>query len=644
MPKLLKFCLLLFIAVFVVGCGGGGGEASSKTSTTATTATYSLVLAVVDANNNVVNGITYGGGQKIRATYTDAYGNPVKQTLVSFSVSTNVSAAALAYAYVTTNDSGIAYDPISPATATTSGAATVSATAGKATSTVDFSISGSTVTIGSPSLGSTTLAASGTTSVDVLASANGTLASGILVAFTADCGTLTPPTNQSNGSGKATSSYSAVKADGSSCSGDIKIYAAASGNTTNSTLNVASPTASAVNFVSATPSQISVAGSGAATQSSLSFRVLDGTGRPYANATVTAAITTNPGGVGLGAVNSTSTLSRQSDGNGYVNFSIYSGTLPGPVQVKVSLSDTAYAYSNNITVQSGPPAQERFSLSVGTFNIEGQNIDRITTTLTISAADRQGNAVPDGTVINFTSSGGQVQPSCATSRTNGISGCSVTFSSQSYRPPNGRIPVLAFAEGIKTFSDINYNNTFESTSDYLTNMGDAYRDDNENGVYDPGEFLLQRGGDSACPTSVWGTPSRADTCDSSTAATTVRSQTVLLMATSSGVLTNTSESSSALTFRANSTTKCNDDTLCLPLAAGTTFTATTTDPTACTAGSVSGSPLPSIAPTSNLNEQLGTLHEVLLTPATGKTCKGTTVKVTGKSPSGLATTYSLTVP
>jgi len=393
--------------------------------------------------------------------------------------------------------------------------------------------------------------------------------------------------------------------------------------------------------VSALPSAIYVQGSGSTTQSILKFLVLDGTGLPYANASVTATITTNPGGVGLGAANSMSDLSLQSDSLGYVKFTIYAGTLPGPVQVKVKLSDTAYAYSNNITVQSGPPAQDRLSLSVGTFNIEGQDIDGITTSLTVRVADRQGNAVPDGTVINFTSSGGQVQPSCATTRTNGISGCSVTFSSQAPRATNGRVSVLAFAEGVKNFTDANKNNVFDS-GDTLFDIGDAYRDDNEDGEYQAGEFVIPRGGGKTCPTSYWGTPSRAGSCDSTTSATTVRSQAVLFMATSAAVLTkdslvSVSSSIQMLTFRANSTTSCADGSKCLPMAAATRFTADTTDATACTAGAVVGVTVPSVSPTSDLNMQLGTLHSVLLTAADGKSCSGLSVRVTATSPSGLGT-------
>lgn len=640
MINILKASLLICIISALQACGGGGGAASAVKTTTTTTS-YSLALTMVDANNNVVNGITYGGGQKIRAVYTDSNGNPVKQTLVSFSVSTNAGAATLASAYVITNDSGVAYDPISPATATTSGAATVSATAGTLTATLDFAISGSTVTIASPILGSTTLAASGTTSVEVLASANSTLASGVTVAFSADCGTLNPTTNTSNGNGKATSSYSAVKADGTSCSGDIKIYASASGNTTNSTLNVASPTASAVNFVSAAPAQIYVTDSGAATHSSMKFRVLDGTGAAFPNASVTAAITTNPGGVGLGAVNATtSALNLQSDSTGYVSFSIYSGTVPGPVKVKVSLSDTVYAYSNNITVQSGPPAQDRFSLSVGTFNLEGQDIDGITTTLTIRVADRQGNAVPDGTVINFTASGGQVQPSCATSRTNGISACSVAFSSQAPRPANGRIAVLAFAEGTKTFTDNDSNNTFGS-GDTLIDMGDAYRDDNENGTYDSGEFVLLRGGKSGCPTSFWGTPSRADSCDSSTVATTVRKQVVLIMSGKDATFNLTSASTNAIQFRLND----GNSTGLNPMPYGTTISATAVDNTSgnslsCTVVSTTPAVVRNIPTKENTSAQLGTDHTVTLTGC----ATGDQVRVTVTTPLNEETNRTFTIP
>ena len=215
------------------------------------------------------------------------------------------------------------------------------------------------------------------------------------ISLSADCGSLSPAIALTNGSGQATSTYSSLKADGTSCSGSVKISATASGSTLDApALSVAASVASAVNFVSASSPVIYVQGSGASTQATLKFKVLDAIGATIPNATVTAAITSNPGGVGLGAAGSVAALTLSSDSQGLVSFQIYAGTVPGPVQVKVSLNDLAYAYSSNITVQSGPPAQDRFSLSAATYNLEGQDIDGVTTTLTIRVADRQGNAVP----------------------------------------------------------------------------------------------------------------------------------------------------------------------------------------------------------------------------------------------------------
>ncbi len=606
-----------------------------------------LKLAVVTAGNAATSTVSYAGNQKLQFTYTKGDGTAISGVRVAFSITAGAGLVNLATDSALTGVDGVASVFVNTTNATTVGAASATAmvatSAGTSSTTVDFAVAATPVTLGSLQFGSTSLASSANTSVSISASANGSAAGAIPVSLSADCGSLSPAIPLTNGSGVATSTYSAVKPDGTSCSGAVLVTASASGTTKTGLLSVSAPVASSVNFVSASPSAIYVQGSGSTTQSILKFRVLDVNGVPYANASVNAAITINPGGVGLGAANSTSALSQQSDSLGYVSFVIYAGTLPGPVQVKVSLSDTAYAFSNNITVQSGPPAQDRFSLSVGTFNIEGQDIDGTTTTLTVRVADRQGNAVPDGTVINFTSGGGQVQPSCTTTRTNGISGCTVTFSSQSPRASNGRVSVLAFAEGVKNFTDNNKNNVFDG-GDTLIDLGDAYRDDNENGLFDSGEFVLARGGSGSCPTSFWGAPSRAMSCDSSTSATTVRSQAVLFMATSSAVLTKTLISSSALTFRANSTTLCADGSQCLPLAAGTTFTADTTDPTACTAGAVVGGNVPSVAPTFNLNAQSGTLHSVLFKAADGKTCSGLSVRVTARSPSGLGTIVSFSIP
>jgi len=93
-----------------------------------------------------------------------------------------------------------------------------------------------------------------------------------------------------------------------------------------------------------------------------------------------------------------------SDENGYVTTYVRSGTVPTPIWVVATVTGSSpviKTQSNSLTITTGLPAQNSFSLSVGTFNIEGWRYDGITTTLTILASDRLGNPVPDGTAINF---------------------------------------------------------------------------------------------------------------------------------------------------------------------------------------------------------------------------------------------------
>ena len=611
-----------------------------------------LALELSDVNGvQKSSALKFGANQLLRFSYKKGDGSPIAGVRVTFAVTAGPTLASLQADSALTGADGIATVGINSSSAVAVGAATASATVTVGTTslstTLDFAVAATAVNLEAFTLGSQSLAAGATTSVSIKAKAGGVAVSGVPISLSADCGSLSPAISLTNGSGQATSTYSSLKADGTSCSGSVKLSATASGSTLDApALSVAAPIASAVNFVSASSPVIYVQGSGASTQAALKFKVLDATGAIYPNATVTAAITANPGGVGLNAAGSTAPLTLTSDSLGLVNFQIYAGTVPGPVQVKVSLNDLAYAFSSNITVQSGPPAQDRFSLSAASYNLEGQDIDGITTTLTIRVADRQGNAVPDGTVINFTSGGGQIQPSCATTKANGISSCSVTFSSQQPRPAAqyGRVPILAFAEGVKIYADNNRNNSFDVGADTLTDMGDAYRDDNENGSYDAGEFVLPRGGSDSCPTGAGGVPARSNTCDSRTAATTVRRQIVLLMATSKAEFSEWTRSSSAASFRVNSTTACEDGSKCLPLASGTRLSATTSKVAECVAATPVPEVVSAVASTLDRNAQLGSVHSVLLTPTDGKTCSGKTLSVTATSPAGVVSMGNYTIP
>ncbi|HRH29619.1 MAG TPA: hypothetical protein PKV17_12635, partial [Aquabacterium sp.] len=170
--------------------------------------------------------------------------------------------------------------------------------------------------------------------------------------------------------------------------------------------------------------------------------------------------------------------------------------------------------SNGLSVASGLPTQRAFSLSVSTFNIEADETDGVETTLTVRAADRLGNPVPDGTTINFITEGGQVVGSCDTSgaAANQTSACSVKLSSQAPRPIDGRVTVLAWAQGEESFVDLSSpNNNVYDVGDTYTELGQPFLDFDFDQIRDAGDQAVGlASGSQACP---GGTFAVSGTCD-----------------------------------------------------------------------------------------------------------------------------------
>lgn len=673
--KLFKYLSAGVLAVALSACGGGGGSAGTSAgsgsvspvlppvTTEPVVGTSTLTLAILNGNAAAVSGISLGGGFFARATAKDAAGLPIKSKLVKFTLSGS-SIAILSPDTALTNNQGIAEVAIAPASVSSVGAATLSASADISGATVigqvDFSIQSSSLTLSPVTVNSANLPSGGNTPVEVTASIAGNAAKAVPVnvSFTASCGRInSQPTSAggvsvtTNGSGVAAAVYDAVAADGSLCSGSVTLTASSTGAASQTTtLNIAAPTADAVIFLSAAPAQIFVAGSGAVDQAIVKFKVLSSNGTPLGSVPVNFSIITNPGGVGLNSAGSTSPVAATTLVNGEASVSVFSGSIPGPIKVRAELASNAsvFAVSQNLTVASGPPSQRFMSLSAETFNIEGSDTDGVSTQLTVRVADRQANAVDDGTVINFTAEGGQVSRSCATARINGISQCSVIFESQNPRPINGRVSVLAYTEGTKDYIDVNGNNKFDA-GDVLFNIGDAYRDDNENGSYDSasGEFLIGRGGISACAGSGGPFPSRKDTCNInpnsnpiSSLSTTVRQQAIILFASSKVVLSPTSVSPSSIAFKLRS-----KNNQLLPVPAGSTISATatdsdTTDGAACAVDQLFGTPVVNVEPGTDPNADIATSGLVTL-----KGCRsGDSVAIKVKVPSGLETPFFISIP
>jgi hypothetical protein len=242
------------------------------------------------------------------------------------------------------------------------------------------------------------------------------------------------------------------------------------------------------------------------------------------------------GGVAL--ENGLATQTKTTAADGTVSTQVVAGTQPTPVRVRATTSTGLNAVSSNLTIQSGLPTQARFSLSIETFNIEGWNVDGITTKATIRAADRVGNPVPDGTRVNFRTSGASVQPSCITAG----GACSVTFTSQANRPGGGRVRILAYASGLESFSDLNGNNRFDAGEPF-EDLGDAFVDANFDNVWQTTEEFIpfNAAATANCANNVLPTPAppmRPNSCDGVWGAAQVRAQgSVILSSSSPGTAT-----------------------------------------------------------------------------------------------------------
>ncbi|MDB5876621.1 MAG: hypothetical protein JWQ41_35, partial [Variovorax sp.] len=409
-----------------------------------------------------------------------------------------------------------------------------------------------------------------------------------------------------------------------------------------------------VTFVSASLAQIYVAGVGNVEQSLLTFKVLSSANTPLSNQVANFTLQQPLVGVTL------SQISGTTDSSGLVTVTVSSGTVPGPVKVRAALATNAtiFAESQNLTVASGPPSQKFMSLSLSKFSLEGASIDGTPTTATVRIADRQGNAVVDGTVVNFTAEGGQIGSSCATATVNNISLCSVNFVTQNPKPTNGRISILAYLEGTKDYVDSNGNNRFDAGVDTIVQLGNAYRDDNEDLVYSASNdsFLLTRNavGVGACPAQSGAYPSQADTCVQNALATTVRQQAVILFAASTPVLyvgsppvtpgvPGVSLSTSSLVFNMGSSGVGLE---LLPMPAGTLVAVSVVDGTtannlSCTVADFSGSTVADVGPTSGLpGQNLRTSHAASFTGC----ANGDSVKVSVTAPGGLITSFLYPFP
>lgn len=247
----------------------------------------------------------------------------------------------------------------------------------------------------------------------------------------------------------------------------------------------------AIQFQGASNPLIGIQGSGALPgQSTVTFAVTNNSGGPVPNQLVTFELNTTVGGISLSNAQATT------GPEGIAQTTISSGTQATTVQVTATATRdgvTTTAQSNGLAITTGIPDNNSFSVSADTLNIEGFDIDGTTTAITVRAADRFNNPVPDGTAVNFLTEGGSIPGSCETTGGN----CTVEFVSQNPRPTNGRATVRVTTIGEESFTDANPSNGRFDAGETFMDLPEAFRDDNENGVRDTNEPFVDFNNDGS---------------------------------------------------------------------------------------------------------------------------------------------------
>ncbi|ASP37461.1 hypothetical protein CHH28_01645 [Bacterioplanes sanyensis] len=270
-------------------------------------------------------------------------------------------------------------------------------------------------------------------------------------------------------------------------------------------LNVEPPETGAIEFATAEPSSISVSGIANTSLPKLSritFRVLDNNANPISGKQVDFELTNAAGGITL-SLNSAITNEA-----GEAFTILRSGTSHAITSVKATTTTNdgtvISTESAPISVTTGLPRQDKFSISAEVFNPGSYNRDNIAVGITAAAADALGNPVPDGTQFNFTTENGRIgddaskSGSCTVS--NGAGSCSVTWRSNGVRPffeglhPNGlqtvneRIgmtTIVAYTLGESGFTDQNANYLFDLNEPFVS-WPEVFVDDDFDGAIDTG--------------------------------------------------------------------------------------------------------------------------------------------------------------
>lgn len=517
------------LAGLMAACGGGGGNGSNSSGFGSTNGNAAFGIGShggsTTTNPNVISNTfgtvvlslsssTTSASQPatVTAVVKDAAGIPVAGALVQFTLTGGVNPGALATlspATAITDLNGEAVTSITPQSGSTTGAAYVNATAdtsaGSLTAKKAFTISAVNVSLGSVTVGQGTINGYDSTSVNI-AVTGASSSTPVTVNVTSTCAT----------NGKASISPSSLTMTGGT--GQVTYLDKGCGNTSGTgqatdrinvqvvgtsqqgfvNLLVNAPTTQGIQFVSVDRPSICQRGTGCTSAANVVFKTVDQTGAPQPNLTVNFSLDNN----NAASLGSTSGVTGA---DGSVTVSVVAKNTPAPVRVIARVGSTLQAVSNILTISGGlpvaslNPSHSGLSFAAEKFSLDAL-LDGDLSTLLLRLTDRYSSPAPDGTVINLVADGGTVVPAyCVTQ--DGTGACQVKLIVSNPKPANGRVHVVAYANGQEYFSDSNGDGVY-TPSEAHDDVPDAVcLDRNENGSCDgTTEYIV--GGDILDPNHV----------------------------------------------------------------------------------------------------------------------------------------------
>lgn len=311
----------------------------------------------------------------------------------------------------------------------------------------------------------------------------------IRVEWLADCGTanLTPAADvTTTGERTITSLYSA-----NGCTGvdqvTARIVNISSGVEIDTVGSVAimGNVPVAIQFISATPAKLDIAGTGGQTQATVKFRVLGESENPVAGEQVSFYLSANALAAGVEIIDGATQGVTNAVGDVITRIVAGEQTTPIVVTAVLDSNTSLTAPSDSLSVTGGPPVAGGFVLALHPWNPDAWLLDNVKVNVVATLSDRNGQSVPDGTTVVFTTESGTMIPDfCQTTN----SRCNVEWTSNPANHTTGgtntsRATIMGIVDGAERFDDFgSVENQFDDldgfdTEDPSFDLGDFYRDD-----------------------------------------------------------------------------------------------------------------------------------------------------------------------